>query len=1141
MKRILPIVSCLLGSWLASDLYAQRDLTDIPDPDPAKELETFLIADGFEVNLYAADPAIAKPIQMNFDAEGRLWVASSSVYPQIKPGEVADDKIIVLQDADGDGVAEKSDVFADGLLIPTGVLPGDGGVYVANSTELLHLRDTDGDGKADQTRVVLSGFGTEDTHHILHTLRWGHDGAMYFNQSIYIHSHIETPYGVRRLDGGGIWRFRPETMELDVLCEGFVNTWGHHFNRYGANFATDGAYGEGINYVFPDSVFVSAPGARRMLHGLNPGSPKHCGLEILSGGALPGDWQGNCITNDFRAHRVCRFILEEEGSGYSSRQGEELIKTSHVAFRPVDVKMGPDGAIYIADWYNPIIQHGEVDFRDDRRDRTHGRIWRVTRKDMSPLERKEIAGASEPELFEMLTAQEEWVRLWAKLTLKSRGADVVLPELESWVANLDGNDPLYLQKKLEALWVYQNLNLPNQPLLTELLQCDDHNVRAAAVRVLSQWADRLDAPIDLLKKVVADSHPRVRLEAVTALGQQQSLEAAQLALSALDHPTDRFLDFALWTALNELSPAWLPAAIQGEIAIDQAPEKWLYAFAAVESGEVVAPALAMLNLPDLSAAARRQTLDLAAQRGDADQLRRLLDIVLDDTNATDANRRAELLTTLSSAFQNRKVKPSGDLASVGELLDAHSDAVAIAAAKAVGQWQVTQLRDELAALATTDSPALRNAALDALAQLNAKAELISLADQGETAPLRQAATAALVGIAPEEAAQRSVALLTAAKAPAAADLVAPYLMRKGGQAKLAAALEKAKLHADVAKMAIRAVRTSPQPDQALIEALGASGGVGQGEAKVWTDAELADITKMLPEGDPVRGEAIFRRTELSCLKCHSIGPAGGLVGPNLISLGASAQPDYVVESLLRPSAKLKENYNSLILLLDDGRVVSGIPVRRSAEELILRDAEDREIAVPIEAIEDQKEGQSLMPAGAVDALTTGEIVDLAAFLAQLGKVGPYSVSPAPIVRRWESLQATDEANRRLNRTSSDTAATDDEALSWNSHYSQVSGALPLDELPQLQPHRTAPPLSFVRFQWNVAKAGKITIDFGDVTGLKLWDGDRPTPIEKRMTFDWPTGEKRMTLAIDRNARKAPLKVEFVESESTGRAEPIGGK
>ena len=155
--------------------------TEVPKdaPDPEIERKSFKVADGFEVNLWAADPVLAKPIQMNWDSAGRLWVASSSMYPMIKPGESPSDKVIVVEDADNDGKAEKAGVFADGLLLPTGVVPGDGGAYVANSTELLHLKDTDNDGKADERRIVLTGFGTEDTHHILHTFRWGNDGRLW--------------------------------------------------------------------------------------------------------------------------------------------------------------------------------------------------------------------------------------------------------------------------------------------------------------------------------------------------------------------------------------------------------------------------------------------------------------------------------------------------------------------------------------------------------------------------------------------------------------------------------------------------------------------------------------------------------------------------------------------------------------------------------------------------------------------------------------------------------------------------------------------------------------------------------------------------------------------------------------------------
>ncbi len=507
----------ILSFQLVTTCFAQRDLKDIPDPDPELERASFVVPEGFEVNLFAADPLMAKPIQMNFDAQGRLWIATSEIYPHIKPGQQADDKILVLEDQDGDGAADKTTIFARGLLIPTGVAPGDDGCYVANSTELIHLQDTDQDGRADQRRVVLSGFGTEDTHHLLHTLRWGHDGCLYMNQSIYIHSHIETPYGVQRLNGGGIWRFRPDRRRLQVFCEGFVNPWGHQFDRWGQSFATDGAYGEGVNYVFPGAVFVTAPGAKRIVSGLNPGSPKHCGLEILSGGHLPESWQGNMITNDFRAHRVCRFVVTEDGAGYASRQEEELIKTQHVAFRPIDVKMGPDGAIYIADWYNPIIQHGEVDFRDPRRDHVHGRIWRVTAKGRPLVAKVDPDQLELPELLELLKAPEDWIRLHAKYSMKRFAAKTVINSLDRWLQEQPADDPDYDHWRLEALWTAQLLDREHPALLSQLLQSSDHRVRAAAVRVSVDWADRLGNTQQLWTQAVLDSHPRVRLEAVRAL------------------------------------------------------------------------------------------------------------------------------------------------------------------------------------------------------------------------------------------------------------------------------------------------------------------------------------------------------------------------------------------------------------------------------------------------------------------------------------------------------------------------------------------------------------------------------------------------------------------------------------------------
>src|SRR5688500_14066175 len=263
MQYLIP---ALLLALVPSVAFAQPN-AKVPDPDPELERKTFILPEGFEVTLWAADPLLAKPIQMNFDPQGRLWVASSEIYPQIKPGEKANDKILVLEDTTGAGKADKTTVFADGLLIPTGLEPGDGGVYVANSTELVHLSASKPGEKADKRRVLLSGFGTEDTHHIIHTFRWGPDGRLFFNQSIYIHSHIETPWGVKRLNGSGVWRYDPRSAKLEIYARGMINPWGLCWDRWGQTFATDGAGSGGIHYVFPGSAFDTATEVKKTLGG----------------------------------------------------------------------------------------------------------------------------------------------------------------------------------------------------------------------------------------------------------------------------------------------------------------------------------------------------------------------------------------------------------------------------------------------------------------------------------------------------------------------------------------------------------------------------------------------------------------------------------------------------------------------------------------------------------------------------------------------------------------------------------------------------------------------------------------------------------------------------------------------------------
>jgi len=1139
-----PVLTLALFLATALPAVAQRGLKNIPPPDPEIERKSFQVAPGFEVNLYASDPKIAKPIQMNFDAAGRLWIASSETYPQIKPGQKANDRILVVEDTDGDGRAEKTTVFADGLLIPTGVVPGDGGCYVANSTELLHLADSDGNGRADTSRVVLSGFGTEDTHHILHTLRWGPDGRLYLNQSIYIHSHIETPWGIRRLNAGGIWRFHPETMQLEVLARGWVNSWGHHHDRFGQSFVTDGAGGEGINHLVPGAAYVTAVGVPRILRGLNPGSPKYCGLEILSGTHLPEDWRGDLLTNDFRANRVCRFKLTESGSSYQSKLMPDVIRTKHVAFRPIDIKMGPDGAIYIADWYNPIIQHGEVDFRDPRRDHVHGRIWRLTAKGRPLVKRQDLPGASTTQLVNNLSAPELWIRRHSRRVLQERPRDTRPQTLQVLARHLAELGPANIADNestaLEILWTYQALNTPAPQLLERLLAATDPRVRAAACRVAAYWTELGETTLAARAR---DPHPRVRLEAVRAIA-RRGHDVLPLAMAALPMDRDTPLQYALWLTAWEQRGNWLARLKQGNRQLhDRLDDPGrLFVYSSIKDRAVVPAVLDLLGRGRLSETDRNRAVALLADLGGPGQLRIALDMALDA--GTPAPQAANLLDALARTADTRRVKPSGSLEGIRTLFASSTPAVQLAAVRCAGLWKLESLRPALQALAagTASSETLRATALAGLSALGGEAsrrQLAELAGRLPTPTARLQALAALVAVDPDAAATLLPSVL--AKSPAGSDpagVVAAFLARKDGPGLLRTSLAGKTLAPDHAKLILRTIDASGRKLPGLVAATRTAGGLKTGPTRLSPEQMKTLVAEVGDRGNAQRGETIYRRKKLGCLACHAIGGAGGRVGPDLVSLGASAPVDYIASSLLDPNSKVKENYHSLVVVTKQGKVVTGIKLRQTDSELVLRDANDREISVPRKSIDEQVVGTSLMPAGLTENLTRAELIDLVRFLSLLGKPGPYAASRQPTARRWRMLADTEPARFRLRRTQDGQAATDDAAFTWVPGYTTVGGKLPLKDLPQLRVKNRQ--VSIVRCEIEVIAAGAVAIAVDDTTGLTAWIGTDPLALEQVTTRNLDTGRHRLTIAVDRGTRTRPLALTIGDS-TTANARFVTGK
>jgi putative heme-binding domain-containing protein len=1136
--RNSPIMRYAVGLLLllVPVVYGQRD-AKIPDPDPEVERKSFKVAEGFEVTLFAADPLLAKPLQINFDAQGRLWVVSSETYPQIKPGQKADDKVLILEDTKGTGKADKVTVFADGLLIPSGLEPGDGGVYVANSTELIHLSASKPGGKADRKKVILSGFGTEDTHHMLHTLRWGHDGNLYMNQSVYIHSSIETPHGPRRLNGGGIWKFRPETLELEVFTRGMVNSWGHHFDRWGQSFATDGAGSQGVNPQIPGGAYFWASGVSRTLSGVNPGSPKYCGCEIVSGRHLPEDWQGDLITCDFRANRVVRYKLAPNGAGYTARLMPDVIKASHPAFRPVDVKMGPDGAIYIADWYNPIIQHGEVDFRDPRRDQTRGRIWRITAKGRKLAPKTELAKAKPAELLAALESEEGFTRHFARRELLTRDRKDTLAALKEFVSKTEAKKESLL---LEALWCYQTLREVEPTLLSKLLTATDYRVRAAAVRVVDGWADQLPNVLALLEPRLADDHPQVRLEAVCALRRVESPRAAELALRVLERPMDQYLDYSLWLTLRELESQWLPALQAGTFKAES--RGLAFALEAVGSNKVIGPLVSLLRSGKTTPETEGSLLGVLARVAGPNELSMVLNAAADDKRP--AAQRVALLTALADAARDRGVAPA-DRKPLAALL-ANPD-VEIQALRLAGLWKTEEMRGTFSALARDDkaTPEQRSAAIAGLGDLGGKESVVVLGTiidaKGDIA-MRRAAFVALARFDLNAAASRAPALLADEKPESVQDLFDAFTTRKGGAATLAKALTGQKLPADVARVGVRTLRGSGRPDDGLIEALSKAGGLTEGTRKVDAKEVEALTAEVRSRGDAIRGEAIYRRGDMQCLKCHAIGGAGGAVGPDMSSIGASAQIDYLVESLLLPSKAIKEGYHSVLVTTKRGEQFTGVKIRETKEAITLRTDQDKEVVIAMRRVENIMPSKvSLMPEGLTDTLTRNELVDLVAFLSSLGKTERFSVGRDRPARRWQVLVPTKEVSFLLGRKGV-VGLLDDASLTWEPAYSTVHGDLPLEGLSTFKTFgKDGATLTLLRAELDSTADVKAVLKMADEAGLTLWlDGEPLTPA-KAMKVTLKAGSHVIHVLIDRGARKTPVRLEIDDTPGSAVLRFVGGK
>jgi glucose/arabinose dehydrogenase len=526
--------------------------------DPEKAIDRMKLTPGLRVNLFASEreyPDLAKPVQMTWDTRGRLWVAVWPSYPHWKPKDEMNDKLLVLEDTDGDGKADKCTVFADHLHCPTGFEFYKGGVLVAQAPDIIFMKDTTGSGKADFRETVLSGLGSADTHHTANSFVLDPGGALYFQEGVFHTTQAETPYGppVRNANAA-VYRFEPRTHKFETyVAYDFANPHGHVFDKWGEDFVMDGTGAEPyVAAYFSGRTYF--PARHKRAPRLYQQRTRPCpGMEILSSTQFPQSMQGDLlVANVIGFLGILEYKISDKDSGFVGKETTPLVQSDDPNFRPVDVKIGPDGAIYFLEWQNPIIGHMQHHLRDPSRDHIHGRIYRITYKGAHPRQAPAVAGQPVPKLLDLLHDPDDRVRYRAKIELGGHDTKEIIPALDQWTAHLDLKSTDHQHDLMEALWVYQYHNVVNEPLLKQMLRSPDFHARAAATRLLCYWRDRVADPLALLKVQAADDHPRVRLEAVRACSFFTTPQAAEVALEVLNHPMDEFLQYTLDETMNTL-------------------------------------------------------------------------------------------------------------------------------------------------------------------------------------------------------------------------------------------------------------------------------------------------------------------------------------------------------------------------------------------------------------------------------------------------------------------------------------------------------------------------------------------------------------------------------------------------------------
>lgn len=963
-----------------------------PLTDAQQSLQSFTLPAGFRAQLFASEPMVQQPIAITLDPRGRLWVAENYTYAEsaVNFDSSLRDRIVILEDTDRDGQADKRTVFWDQAEKLTSIEVGYGGVWALAAPHLLFIPDRDGDDQPDsEPEVLLDGWDSEDVrHNIVNGLRWGPDGWLYGRHGILATSQVGapgTPPNQRTPINCGIWRYHPTRHVFEAVAHGTTNPWGTDWDEYGQMFFINTVIGH-LWHVLPGAHFERMYGEdlRPNLYDLLPqtadhvhwdtaekwsdirqgvsdttdragGGHAHSGLMIYLGDNWPADVRGDVFAINLHGRRLNRDRLQRQGASYTATHAPDYLAIQDAWFRGIDLMYGPDGGVYIADWTDIGECH-----ENDGVHRTSGRIFKVTYGNAALQRPANLAALDARQLAELQLHRNDWIVRTARRILAERAAagEDVSAARQPLLAMFGEQDEV--TRKLRAMWALYGIGAVDQSWLIQQLQHPEEHVRVWAVALLGD-AGPLDATTSaalcslareessgLVLAWLASALQRLPAEARWSLG--------EILLSKSDWADDPVYPRMVWYGL--------------EPAVVAEPQRVAHAFASARLP------LARVNM------ARRLTQQLVNQPDAVDLLVAELP-QLDQASQRDALRGMALALR---GWRKAKAPPSWKQVSetlarsdAAELRDLTREIAVVFGDGRAAQQLLVMLQDESAELD------IRRSALRSLVE-SRNQEVVPLLSG--LLSNRELARDAVYGLAAFSAAATPETLIErygALPAQARSETINTLVSRPAYAQALMQAVASDKIpRTDVSAFQIRQMRG--YGNARLAEQLD----------QLWP--ELRDITtakaekieqarSMLPAeriatADKVHGRQLFER---SCASCHTLFGSGGKVGPDLTG-GQRSNLQYLLENIIDPSAQVAENFRMSILVLVDGRVLNGVIAERTAQTLSVQTATEK-IVLPVEDIEEIQPSQlSMMPDQLLDPLAAQDVADLIAYLMSPAQV-----------------------------------------------------------------------------------------------------------------------------------------------------------